>query len=271
MLTEINGIPYFWREAGAGPLLLLLHGGWAHSGWYQWMTPRLAQHYRVIAPDLRGHGHTGHAESYAWDAYAEDLEALLDVVAPGEPYYLAGQCSGGYLGMVLSVRGKRPPAAIAGIEVIPPLTLEEEEAQFAAARKPPHPFPTLERALRTYIRALKLPPARAEVLAREVLQQDADGRWTVGGDPLTMVIEPFRTYELAAQVTCPTLMIRGKESQSLDRISFLLIARELQRGDFAEIPGAGHQLIVEDPDATCAVLERFFEKVADGQLAPGPA
>src|SRR5262245_13074527 len=147
MRAEINGIPYFWREAGAGPLLLLLHGGWAHSGWYQWMTPRLARRYRVIAPDLRGHGHTGHAASYAWDAYPEDLEALLDLVAPGEPYYLAGQCSGGYLGMVLSVRARRPPAAIAGIEVIPPLTPEEEEAQFAAARKPPHPFPTLERAL----------------------------------------------------------------------------------------------------------------------------
>jgi pimeloyl-ACP methyl ester carboxylesterase len=43
VLTTINGVPYYWRECGRGPLLVLLHGGAAHSGWYQWMLPRLAQ------------------------------------------------------------------------------------------------------------------------------------------------------------------------------------------------------------------------------------
>src|SRR5690349_20872340 len=130
MQTTINGIRCFWSEAGSGPVLLLLHGGMAHSGWYQWMVPRLAQSYRVITPDLRGHGRSEHSDDYSWAAYAADLEALLNLLAPGQPYYLAGQCSGGYLGLVLSVRGIRPPAAVAGIEIIPPLTAIEEADQF---------------------------------------------------------------------------------------------------------------------------------------------
>lgn len=271
MPATVNRIPYFWREAGSGPVLLLLHGGLAHSGWFQWMTPRLARSYRLIAPDLRGHGHSGHADDYTWGAYAADIEALLDLLAPGEPYYLAGQCSGGYLGFVLWARSVRPPAAVAGIEILPPLSPEEEAGQFATARRPPHRFPTLERAMQSYSRALKLPPDRAEVLVREVFRQNADGSWSAPADPRTLEIEPFRTYELAAQVECPTLLIRGTESRSLSRLSLLLMVQELRWGEFAEIPGAGHQLLVEDPDATSEVLERFFRKVAGGFGERAPA
>jgi pimeloyl-ACP methyl ester carboxylesterase len=264
VLTTVNRIPYFWREAGSGPVLLLLHGGLAHSGWFQWMMPRLARSYRLIAPDLRGHGRSGHADDYTWSAYCTDLEALLDLLAPGEPYYLAGQCSGGYLGLVLWKRGVRPPAAVAGIEILPPLSPEEEAGQFTTARRSPHRFPTLERAAQSYSRALKLPPERGEVLVREVFRQNADRSWSAPADPRTLEIEPFRTYELAAQVECPTLLIRGMESRSLSRISLLLMSQELRWGEFVEILGVGHQLLVEDPDATSEVLERFFQKVASG-------
>jgi len=266
VLTTVNGIPYFWRDEGRGPILLLLHGGLAHSGWFQWMVPRLARAYRLIVPDLRGHGRSGHSDDYTWSAYCADIESLLDLVAPGEPYYLAGQCSGGYLGFVLWERGIRPPAAVAGLEILPPLAPEEEAAQFATARQPPRKFPTLERGVRSYSRALKLPLGRGELLAREVFKQNADGSWSAPADPRTLEIEPFRSYELAARVECPILLIRGTESRSLSRMSLLFMSQELRSGDFAEIPGVGHQLLVEDPDATCEVLERFFQKVATGAL-----
>jgi pimeloyl-ACP methyl ester carboxylesterase len=228
------------------------------------MMPRLARSYRVIAPDLRGHGRSGHADDYTWSAYCADIEALLDLLAPDEPYYLAGQCSGGYLGLVLSKRGVRPPAAVAGIEILPPLSPEEEAAQFTTARRPPHRFSTLESAAQSYSRALKLPRERGELLVREVFRQNEDKSWSAPADPRTLEIEPFRTYELAAQIECPTLLIRGTESRSLSRVSFLLMSRELRCGEFIEIPGVGHQLLVEDPDATSEVLERFVQKVASG-------
>ena len=63
MTTSINGLRYHWREAGGGRLLLLLHGGAAHSGWFRWMMPRLAIRYRVVAPDLRGNERDEQAEN----------------------------------------------------------------------------------------------------------------------------------------------------------------------------------------------------------------
>jgi pimeloyl-ACP methyl ester carboxylesterase len=267
----IDGRPAFWREVGRGPVLLLLHGGMADSTWFRWMAPRLAQSFRLIMPDLRGHGRSGQADDYTWAAYARDLEAILERVAPGEHYYLAGQCSGGYLGLVLWERGLRPPAAVAGIEILPPLTPADEASQFTTARRPPRRFPTLERAAESYARALKLPPERGELLVRTTFGQNDDGSWSAPADPRTLEIEPFRSYELAARVACPILLIRGAESRSLSRLSFLLMAQQLQQGDFAEVPGAGHQLLVEAPEATCELLERFFGRVAAGQFGRQPA
>jgi pimeloyl-ACP methyl ester carboxylesterase len=230
------------------------------------MMPRLSERYRVIAPDLRGHGRSGHADRYTWDAYAEDIEALLGLLVGDEPYYLAGHCSGGYIGMLMSARGRRPPAALVGMEVRPPLSADEQAVMWDAARRRPRRYATLEaleRAWRSYWRRQGLPIERGARLGLELHHKDASGAWVQRSDRRVLAQEPFRTYDLAVQVECPTLLIRGEESRMLNRIQFLLVACELRRGSFEELPGVGHHLMVEDPNATSALLEQFLEKVAN--------
>lgn len=271
---SVNGIPYYWQERGHGPLLVLLHGGAAHSGWFQWMIPRLAQRYRVVAPDLRGLGRSGHADRYTWDAYAEDVEALVGLLVGDEPYYLAGHCSGGYIGMLMSARGVRPPAALVGMEVRPRLPPDEDADMWARAGRPPGRYRSLEaleRTWRIYARRHGLPIERGLLLGRESCRQEPDGSWVGVADPRTLAQEPFDTYELAAKVACPTLLIRGEQSHMLTRIQFLLVAGELRFGAFEEIPGVGHSFMVEDPDATSALIERFLEPIVARDTPPAAA
>jgi pimeloyl-ACP methyl ester carboxylesterase len=265
VLRTVNGIRYYWRERGRGPLLVLLHGGAAHSGWFRWVMPRLSRRYRVVAPDLRGLGRSGWADRYTWDAYAEDVEALVGRLVGDEPYYIAGHCSGGYIGMLMSARGVRPPAALVGMEVRPRLSAEEDADMWARARRPPGRYRSLaalERGWRTYARRHGLPIERGLMLGREAFRPEPDGSWVGLTDPRTLAQEPFNTYELAAKVECPTLLLRGEQSRMLTRIQFLLVAVELRFGAFEEIPGVGHNFMVEDPDATSARIERFLEKIA---------
>ena len=58
--VEADGVNVFYREAGApdAPVILLLHGFPASSFQYRELIPRLADRYRVIAPDLPGFGFT---------------------------------------------------------------------------------------------------------------------------------------------------------------------------------------------------------------------
>ncbi len=77
--VEANGIRQHYVEAGDGPTVVLLHG--FPETYYAWrhQIPVLAQHFRVIAPDLRGYGATDKpAAGYDKRTMANDLLALLD-------------------------------------------------------------------------------------------------------------------------------------------------------------------------------------------------
>jgi pimeloyl-ACP methyl ester carboxylesterase len=79
--VELPGLRMHVAEAGRGEPLLLLHGFPQHWwGWYK-VLPALAQHYRVIAPDLRGAGWTdAPAAGYTTEQLVADVVALLDAL-----------------------------------------------------------------------------------------------------------------------------------------------------------------------------------------------
>jgi pimeloyl-ACP methyl ester carboxylesterase len=84
--VDADEIQIFYRAAGdsAAPVLLLLHGFPTSSFMFRNLIPRLADHYRVIAPDLPGFGFTEVPEkrnyTYSFDALARTLEAFTDAL-----------------------------------------------------------------------------------------------------------------------------------------------------------------------------------------------
>jgi pimeloyl-ACP methyl ester carboxylesterase len=83
---ETDGVTLFYREAGPSdaPVVLLLHGFPTSSFQYRELIPRLADHYRVIAPDLPGFGFTEVPEQrhykYTFDALASTILAFTDAL-----------------------------------------------------------------------------------------------------------------------------------------------------------------------------------------------
>jgi pimeloyl-ACP methyl ester carboxylesterase len=83
---EADGLTVFYREAGASdaPVVLLLHGFPTSSFQYRELIPRLADRYRVIAPDLPGFGFTEvpaqRTYTYSFDALAKTILAFIDAL-----------------------------------------------------------------------------------------------------------------------------------------------------------------------------------------------
>ena len=83
---EADGVNVFYREAGPenAPVVLLLHGFPTSSFQYRELIPRLADRYRVIAPDLPGFGFTEVPASrnykYSFGAIAKTIEAFTEVL-----------------------------------------------------------------------------------------------------------------------------------------------------------------------------------------------
>src|ERR1035438_6525718 len=84
--VEADGLTVFYREAGlpGAPVVLLLHGFPASSFMYRELIPRLADRYRVIAPDLPGFGFTEvptkRAYKYTFDALAQTILAFTNAL-----------------------------------------------------------------------------------------------------------------------------------------------------------------------------------------------
>jgi pimeloyl-ACP methyl ester carboxylesterase len=84
--VETDGVTIFYREAGPSdaPVVLLLHGFPTSSFMYRELIPRLADHYRVIAPDLPGFGFTNvppeRKYTYTFDALANTIASFTDTL-----------------------------------------------------------------------------------------------------------------------------------------------------------------------------------------------
>src|SRR5271163_2727243 len=83
---EADGVTVFYREAGPSdaPVVLLLHGFPTSSFQYRELIPRLADRYRVIAPDLPGFGFTEVPEQrrykYTFDALAATIAVFTEAI-----------------------------------------------------------------------------------------------------------------------------------------------------------------------------------------------
>jgi 3-oxoadipate enol-lactonase len=94
---EFNGIVMAYEEQGHGEPLVLLHGLCGSSAYWDKVIPTLSQHYRVIAPDLRGHGQSGVSdEPYLMALLAHDIYLLLEKLHIPQAV-LFGHSLGGYL------------------------------------------------------------------------------------------------------------------------------------------------------------------------------
>jgi pimeloyl-ACP methyl ester carboxylesterase len=84
--VQAGGVDVFYREAGEpnAPIVLLLHGFPSSSFMFRELIPRLADQYRVIAPDLAGFGFTTVPEkptyTYSFEALTDTLEAFTNAL-----------------------------------------------------------------------------------------------------------------------------------------------------------------------------------------------
>src|SRR5687768_16688188 len=112
---EVDGCPIRYLAWGdrdrAG--LVLVHGGAGHAHWWSFLAPQLAKQYRVVAPDLSGHGDSGRRESYPREIWAREVMAVADDAKLRGAPVLIGHSLGGLVSIVAaSVYGDRLAGAI---------------------------------------------------------------------------------------------------------------------------------------------------------------
>jgi len=119
----------FHTEAGAGKNVMFLHGWTCDSNDWIEQLPLFESKYRVVAPDLRGHGRSEVMPSGAYmpTDYVADIETLIANKYPGQTFVLVGHSMGGQIAARLAE--KRPDLVSAVVSVDGALGFGNDAAQ----------------------------------------------------------------------------------------------------------------------------------------------
>ncbi|GIP35496.1 alpha/beta fold hydrolase [Paenibacillus sp. J2TS4] len=122
--TQGQEVELAYEDVGHGPAVALLHGFCGSSQYWKLVVPALANSYRLIIPDLRGHGQSSIPEGpYLMETMAEDIAELLEELSIGRAV-LFGHSMGGYVAAAFA--GKHPDI-LAGCALIHSTTLPDDE------------------------------------------------------------------------------------------------------------------------------------------------
>jgi len=260
---DFDGVRIHYRAWGAAsdlPGLVLLHGGAAHSGWWDHIAPQLATNRRVIAVDLSGHGDSEWKPEYDRSQWAR--EAVAAVRAEGlDPAIFVGHSMGGWVSVFAGV--VEPSAVRQIIAIDSPFTeVPPEEEPIAARRPPTKVYPSLDAAIQKF-RTVPAQDGNLDYvehhIAIESLRQVDEG-WTWKFDPGIFGQRGW-VRNLLSSLEAPLTLIRCErgmvEDAMVERIS------ELHRHgvNVVTLPKAGHHAMCDQPEALVATLQQLLAAV----------
>jgi pimeloyl-ACP methyl ester carboxylesterase len=271
--TDVRGVRIRTFEAGSGPTIALLHGlGGAASNWAL-VAPPLAERFRVLVPDLPGHGGSSAlpAPVETLDAYADRVASLLPA-----PAVIVGHSLGAVVALRLAAR--RPElvrgVVLAGAAGIVTGTRRSQRAlALVALVKPAKRISRFSRVvsgsafLRTLVfRAIAVadprafPPIASEgFLAGSALYTGV----REAGDALVRT-DPRADLD---RLRCPALVLHGARDVQVPLRDGFEYARRLH-APVRVVADCGHLLIGERPRAVVGTIEDFLDGILDVDELP---
>lgn len=100
---SVNGVELFYKKAGGGEALILLHGNGEDHHIYDKLTKKLKSRYTVYAIDSRNHGKSSKTDDYSYDTMAKDICLFVQKLSLGR-VYIAGFSDGAIISLLLALK-----------------------------------------------------------------------------------------------------------------------------------------------------------------------
>lgn len=241
-----------WGDPRNRDVVVCVHGLTRSARDFDDLARALSGRFRVVCPDVAGRGDSDRLADpvhYGIPQYVADMVTLiarLDV----EAVRWVGTSMGGLIGMTLAAQLGSPVSRLVINDAGPVIAKSAIERIAAYLGRAPA-FPSFEQA-EQYVRTVFAPfgrhsDAQWRHLAEAWLRRNEDGSWRAHYDP--RIAEPFRAtmpegdlelWPLYEAILCPTLVIRGAQSDLLSRETTRQMAQRGPKAQVVEIPDVGH-------------------------------
>lgn len=244
-----------WGDPENRNVLFCVHGLTRNSRDFDDLAQALCDRYQVICPDVAGRGRSDwlpDSAFYTIPQYAADMMTLMATLAPKTLHWV-GTSMGGLIGMAIAGQPASPISKLVLNDVGPVLTLASLKRIGQYLGNAPR-FESYAQA-EAYIRAVSvgfgpLDDRQWQHLTTHVIRRAADGRYEFLYDPgIAKVYEQvvasgnggdIEFWPYYDAITCPTLVLRGAESDLLDRSTAIAMTERGPRARLVEFPGIGH-------------------------------
>jgi len=264
----------WWGEPTDAPIVLL-HGYLDCGDTWQFLVDCLPDTWSLVAPDWRGFGGSEWAPGGYWfPDYLADLEAMLDALVPREPASVIAHSMGANIALLYGgIRPQRLKWLVnlegVGLRRTQPDEAPARYAEWLDELKQPldgsHYRSAQQLADVLMKRNPRLTPDRAQFVAR-AWTREAGNEVRLAFDPRHRFVNPvlYRREEAEAcwsRVKIPVLFIAGESSSHQERRlsefsdeRMHALFRDLQ---IVTLPGLGHMMHHEDPQAVAAPIVNF--------------
>jgi 3-oxoadipate enol-lactonase len=256
----INHLRIHFEESGSGDALLFLHGlGSCGQDWLL-QTPTFCERFRVIAPDLHGHGQTDKPRQRVSIAQmTADVACLLDALGVKRTH-IVGLSLGGCVAQQLALDG---PARVRS------LTLVNTFARFDMGA-PGNAIPLVARM--GILEVLGLPAQARFVAARmfpkpEQAQLRALAAERIASNDmatyirLLLAISAFNVTRRLNEITCSTLVIAGDCDTTVPLRAKRFLAAHIPGARFELVADSGHATPIDQPEAFNRLVMDFVKSV----------
>jgi len=239
-----------WGAADNPEVVVCVHGLTRNGRDFDALAHVLAADYRVLCPDVVGRGRSDwltHPQDYGYALYLSDMAALIARSGAARVHWV-GTSMGGLIGMMLAAQPNSPIERLVMNDVGPlvPKASLERLAGYVDRVGPFESAQALESHLRTVLAPFgPLTDAQWRHLAVHSTRENSDGSVSLAYDPaianaFSGAAQDVVLWPLWDAVRCPTLVLRGADSDLLRADTAAEMTQRGPRARLCEFAGIGH-------------------------------
>ena len=265
-----NGLSFHYLDWGneGNQSILFLHGGLQQSHSWDFVALPLCVDYHVLTMDARGHGGSQWAPDgdYSLDAHLRDLDGFVDALGLG-PIIIVGHSMGGRNGYVFASLHPEKVKALVIVDTGPQMGTQGE-ARIRRFRELPDELDSYQE-FATRVQEYTGRP-REQVLGalKYSIRERPDGKWTWKYDKLLRTADyrpeswaTEKLWDCVASIQCPTLIIRGGESDIFSPEVMEKMLQVIPQSTSAVVQRAGHLVAGDNPVDFLKALRTFLDRV----------
>lgn len=265
--ARVNGVRLYYALRGQGEPLVCIHGLQGDSSHFRSFLPALSASYRLLLFDQRGSGHSDKpAMDYSTALLADDTAALMEAVGFSAAH-IFGVSMGGMIAQELALRHpQRVQTLTLGCTHAGGSHVIRGQDDVTEAAYAPRAMSAQERAS-----ALAHAALSAEYLQShpEIIEELAAARQERPIDPAALArrraaVQQHDTADRLSRISCPTLVITGKQDKIVSWENSQLLARAIPHATLHVLETPGHLFWVECLEETIRILVGFLSQSRSG-------